>query len=94
MGNSISCRIVSHDSRTPIVAQATTAKKNIESHLDTSHIPVKSAGALLHAWGKAQTAALVIRTFMSSNFCLGLLACKDFSALGFSLIRTLLFSWK
>ena len=39
-------------------------KKITESHLDTSHIPVKSAGALLHAfphaWGKAQTAALAV----------------------------------
>jgi len=59
-GDSISYRIISHNSRTPIVAQATTAKKITESHLDTSHIPVKSAGALLHAWGKAQTAALAV----------------------------------
>ena len=84
-GDSISYRIISHNSRTPIVAQATTSKKNYrvvvsyhtipelqllhklrrlkkitESHLDTSHIPVKSAGALLHAWGKAQTAALAV----------------------------------
>ena len=29
----------------------------------------------------------LIRTFMSSNFCLGLFARKDFSAFGFSLIR-------
>jgi hypothetical protein len=34
----------------------------------------------------------LIRTFMSSNFCLGLLARKDFSALGFSLIRTFMSS--
>jgi len=84
-GDSISYRIISHNSRTPIVAQAMTSKKNYrvvvsyhtipelqllhklrrlkkftESHLDTSHIPVKSAGALLHAWGKAQTAALAV----------------------------------
>ena len=91
--DSISYRIISHNSRTPIVAQATTSKKNYrvvvsyhtipelqllhklrrlkkitESHLDTSHIPVKSAGALLHAWGKAQTAALAVGSQKKKTF--------------------------